>query len=296
MERIQQLAALIAELNYQEGSHPTAIPDVYLTKMSTTDTPRHTVDRAVFCVVAQGQKSIWLNNQRCVYDSSKYLVVSLDLPLVGQVMEATRQKPFLGISMVLDFAEISSLILEADLPLKPDSEPQKSLVVSPMDEDLLDAVIRLACLLKKPAQIPILAPLIRREIFYKLLCSEQSGFLRRMAVESSQVRRIATALEWLKRNAAKPIRMDELARQVHMSTSTMHFWFKAVTAMSPLQFQKQLRLQEARRILLSEATDAATASQRVGYRSASQFNREYRRLFGFPPLRDLERLRAVQRG
>jgi AraC-like DNA-binding protein len=296
MERIDQLAALIAELSDYDGAYSTAIPGLYLSKLSTTSAPRHTVDRAVFCVVAQGVKSILLNNERYVYDPSKYLVISLDLPLVGQIVEATLEKPFLGFSIDLDFTEIGSLSLEAGLPLQSDTCNQRSLFVSHLDEDLLDAAIRLVSLLKKPAHIPVLAPLIRREIFYKLLLSEQSGLLRRMTAENSQVRRIAAGVEWLKKNATRPIRMDELAREVHMSPSTMHSWFKAVTTMSPLQFQKQLRLQEARRILLSETTDAATVSQRVGYESPSQFSREYRRLFGFPPLRDIERLRTVQEG
>ncbi len=296
MERIEQLAALIAEMSDRDGIYVTAIPGLYLSKLSTTSAPRHTVDRAVFCLVAQGVKSVLLNNQRYVYDPSKYLVISLHLPLVGQIVEATREKPFLGLSMELDFNEIGSLSIEAGLPLRSDPRHRRSLFVSPLDEDLLDAAIRLACLLKKPAQIPILAPMIRREIFYKLLLSEQSGLLRQMTAENGQVRRIAAGLEWLKKNVARPIRMEELAREVNMSPSTMHSWFKAVTSMSPLQFQKQLRLQEARRILLSETTDATTASQRVGYESPSQFSREYRRLFGFPPLRDIERLRTVQQG
>ncbi len=296
MERIEQLAALIAEMSNRDGAYVTAIPGLYLSKLSTTSAPRHTVDRSIFCVVAQGAKSILLNNERYIYDQSKYLVISLDMPLVGQIVEATREKPFLGISMELDFAEIGSLSLDAGLPLPSDSRHQRSLFISPLEEDLLDAVIRLVCLLKRPAQIPILAPLIRREIFYQLLLSEQSGLLRRMTVENSQVRRIAAGLEWLKKNVAKPIRMEELAREMNMSPSTMHSWFKAVTTMSPLQFQKQLRLQEARRILLSETTNATTVSYRVGYESPSQFSREYRRLFGFPPLRDIERLRTIQEG
>jgi AraC-like DNA-binding protein len=293
VERINQLVALIAELSDRDGAYSTAIPGLYLSKFSTTSAPRHTVDRAVFCVVAQGVKSVLLNDERYVYDPSKYFVLSLDLPLVGQILEATREKPCLGLSIELDFTEIGSLILDAGLPLQSNPSNQQSLFVSPLEDDLLDAVIRLICLLKKPAQIQILAPLIRREIFYRLLLSEQSGLLCRMTTENSQVQRIAAGLKWLKKNATRPIRMDELAREVNMSQSTMHSWFKAVTTMSPLQYQKQLRLQEARRILLYETTDATTASQRVGYESPSQFSREYRRLFGLPPLRDIERLRTV---
>ena len=302
MKRVEQLAALIAEQTDGDGAFRTAVPGLYLSRLSTHTAPRNTVESAVFCVVAQGVKSVLLNNERYIYDPCKYLVISLDLPVVGQIVEATRETPFLGISMDLDFTEISSLMLQAGgaeaifTSVRSNSRQQRSLFVSPMDEDLLDAVIRLVAVLKKPAHIPVLAPLIRREIFYKLLLSEHSGLLRRMTAENSQVRRIARGVEWLKKNLAKPVRMEELARIVNMSPSTMHTWFKTVTTMSPLQFQKQLRLQEARRILLSEATDANTVSYRVGYESPSQFSREYRRLFGNPPLRDIERLKSVPLG
>ena len=293
---MHQLAATIAELTDRDGGYETAIPGVYLSRFSSTIAPRHPIDRALFCVVAQGMKSVLFSGQRYVYDASKYFVVSVDLPLLGQILEATKEKPCLGLTIELDFNEIGSLILEAGLPSPPDSSKQRSLFVSALDEELLNAVTRLVCLLKKPAQIPILAPLLRREIFYKLLLSEQSGSMRRMVSENSQVGRIAAGLKWLKQNATRPIRMEELAREVNMSPSSMHAWFKAVTTMSPLQFQKQLRLQEARRLLLSETTDATTVSQRVGYESTSQFSREYRRLFGFPPLRDIERIRALAEG
>ena len=291
MQRIEQLAERIAASSAGDGVAPTAIPGLYLSKLSTLVSSRHTVDRAVFCVVAQGAKSILVNEERYVYDPSKYLVVSLDLPLVGQVVEASSERPFLGLSITIDAAEIGALCLDAGLPVTP-AAGRGGLAISPMPDDLVDALIRLVDLLATPARIPILAPLIRREIFYTLLLGDQSGLLRHITARSGQVGRIAAGLEWLRRNVARPVRMDELAREVHMSPSTMHAWFKAVTAMSPLQFQKQLRLQEARRILLSEDADAKTASQRVGYESPSQFSREYARMFGAPPMRDVERLRA----
>ncbi|MBM7845841.1 AraC family transcriptional regulator [Herpetosiphon giganteus] len=295
MERIHELATLIGQVSEGEGTHATAIPGLYLSKISTTDAPPHIVDQAVFCVVAQGVKSIMLNDECYRYDSSKYLMIALDLPLLGQIVEATPETPMLGVTIELDFNEISQLIMEANLSLLADSRQQRSLFVSPLDDDLLDGLIRMLSLLKKPNQIGVLAPLIRREIFYKLLLSEQSGLLRRMVAKNSQVSRIAAGLEWLKENATRPVRMDELAREVNMGLSTMHAWFKAVTAMSPLQFQKQLRLQKARQMLLAETTDVATVSLSVGYESASQFSREYRRMFGLPPLRDIERLRDAQK-
>lgn len=293
MLKMDQLAGMISDLCPGEGSYPTGIDGLFLTRATTTEVPRTSLQSAVFCVVAQGAKSILLNQQRFIYDANKYLLVSLDLPLVGQIEEASPARPFLGLSLVLDCDEIARLVQDAHLPRENAAPVRHALTVGSMDDDLLDAVTRMACLLKKPAQITVLAPLIRREIFYKLLISEQGSLLRRMAAASGKVQRVTAGLAWLRRNLAEPIRMEELAREMHMSSSAMHSWFRAVTAMSPLQYQKQLRLQEARRMLLSEALDAGTVSRRVGYESASQFSREYRRFFGAPPMQDVERLRAA---
>lgn len=293
MSEIHRLASIIAELHPGDGSHGTEIKGLFLTRFSTTEIPRNSLDQAVFCVVAQGSKSILLNDQRFVYDPNKYLLVSLDLPLVGRIEKATKAKPFLGLSIVLDFDEIHSLMRDLNLPHESAPPLRAGVMVGSIDEDLLDAVVRFAELLKKPTQIPVMAPLIRREMFYKLLLSEQGSLLRRMVADSGKVQRVAAGLAWLRRNAARQIRMEELAREMRMSPSAMHSWFRAVTSMSPLQFQKQLRLQEARRIMLSEPIDAGAASRRVGYESASQFSREYRRFFGAPPSRDIDNLRSV---
>ena len=293
MRTMTRLAGIIQELCPLEGSHATGIEGLFLTRYSTTEVPRVSLDQAVFCVVAQGVKSTLLNEQRFLYDPEKYLLVSLDLPLVGQIEEASRAKPFLGLSLVLDFDEIASLMRESDLRHESAPPLRPGLMIGSMDDDLLDAVIRLTALLKKPDQIAVLAPLVRREIFYKLLLSEQGDLLRRMAADSGKVQRVAAGLAWLRRNVARPIRMEELAREMRMSPSAMHSWFRAVTSMSPLQYQKQLRLQAARRMLLSQLHDAATVSRHVGYESASQFSREYRRFFGVPPMQDIERLRAA---
>ena len=293
MRTMTPLAVLIDEVCPREGSHATGIEGLFVTRYSTTEVPRNSLYQAVFCVVAQGAKSTLLNDQRFRYDPNKYLLVSLDLPLVGQIEEASRSKPFLGLSLVLDFDEIASLMRESDLPHETAPPLRPGLMIGSMDDDLLDAVVRLTALLGKPYQVSVLAPLVKREIFYKLLLSEQGGLLRRMVADSGKVKRVASGLAWLRRNAARPIRMEELAREMRMSPSAMHSWFRAVTSMSPLQYQKQLRLQEARRMLLSDALDAATVSRRVGYESASQFSREYRRFFGAPPMQDIERLRIA---
>jgi transcriptional regulator GlxA family with amidase domain len=244
----------------------------------------------VFCVVAQGAKSTLLNGERHLYEPGKYLLVSLDLPLVGQIEEASRKKPFLGLSMVLDFAELSAMMQQMEAP-KVSRVLEPSLAIGTMNAGLLDAVTRLAEMLDRPKEIAMLAPLVRREIFCRLLMEDHGGLLRRMVAENGKTQRIAAGLEWLRQNAARPIRMEELARAVNMSPSAMHSWFRAVTSMSPLQFQKQIRLQNARRMMLADDIDAGTASRRVGYESASQFSREYRRLFGAPPMRDIEQLR-----
>ncbi len=284
-------ASLLGRLCATDGSHATAISGFYLTRSSTVDMPRNTLNEAVMCVVAQGAKSVFVNGKRYVYDPSRYLLVSLDLPLVGQIEEASRAKPFLGCSLVLDFEEIASLLVEAKIQRRPNEPVRPGLIIGTLDAELLDAVTRLARLTQHPEQLKVIAPLIRREIYYRLLLSEYSGLLQRMVAENGKAKRIAAGLGWLRQNASRPIRMQELARELHMSPSTMHAWFRSVTSMSPLQFQKQLRLQEARRILLSESIDAGTAGRRVGYESPSQFSREYGRLFGAPPMRDIENLR-----
>ena len=296
MEKICELGSLIEAHSEREGWCATAIQGLYLTHVTSTRMPRTDLNRPVFCGVAQGAKNVMLNGVVHRYDPSRYMVVSMDLPIVGEIAEASRSKPFLGFSMELNVAEIAQLSVEAGLPQRPDARSERSLYVSPMEEDLLDAVVRLLRLLRKPDQIPVLEPLIRREIYYKLLLSEQGGLLRRLAAENSQASRIAAGVNWLRQNALRTVRMEELARRVNMSPSTMHAWFKAVTTMSPLQYQKQLRLQVARQMLLTDETDAATVAQRVGYESASQFSREYRRLFGEPPVRDIERLRSAMSG
>lgn len=296
MGRTGELAKLIYGLTRADGIYRTEIPGFYLSRFSVTNPPRHVIDRAVFCVVAQGKNRILLQREVYTYEPGKYFVLSLDLPVVAQIVGATREEPYLGLTMELDFAEISSLVLDGGPPAGAARRPGKGLFVSPLDEELLDALSRLTRLLKTPAHIPALAPLVRREIFYRLLGGDQSGLLRMMTVKNSQVHRIAAAVGWLKRHFAEPIRIEDIARRANMSPSSLHYWFKAVTTMSPVQFQKRLRLQEARRILYVQDLDAATVSFRVGYASASQFNRDYKSLFGSPPRKDVEHLRRVSGG
>ena len=209
----------------------------------------------------------------------------------GQVIDATPQQPYLSLKLDIDPALISSLIADAGPIGLPSPAANRALFVDRLDPPMLDALIRLLRLLDTPRDAAMLAPLAVREIFYRLLRSPQGHRLREIVMADSQSHRVARAIEWINRHYAEPLRIEDLAREVNLSSSTLHHRFKAVTALSPLQYQKQLRLQEARRLMLSEGLEAASASFRVGYESPSQFSREYSRLFGAPPLRDMNRLR-----
>lgn len=288
----RELARLIECYTGEDGTHTTAIPSLLLFRASNPTAPHHGVSRPSLCLIAQGCKQVMLGAETYRYDPAHYLLVSVDLPGVTKVLEASPQAPYLGLTLQLDTSVISELMMQAEHETARRAGSERGLAVSRIDSDLQDAVLRLMRLLAAPERIPILAPLLMREILYYLLIGEQGAQLCQMALQNSATQRIASAIEWIKRNYTAILRIEELAREVHMSASSLHHHFKAVTALSPLQYQKQLRLQEARRLMLIEALDATEASYRVGYESPSQFNREYSRLFGEPPLRDITRLRA----
>ncbi len=217
----------------------------------------------------------------------------MDLPTVVQIIKASREKPFLGLILKLDQREISQLMVDSNLPPPRPQQSSRGMATGEVTLPLLTAFQRLIDLLTEPRDIPILAPIIEREILYRLLVGDQGARLRQMASAGSQSQQIARAIDWLKSNFTQPLRIDDLAAQVNMSTSTFHHHFRSVTAMSPLQYQKWLRLNEARRLMLAENQDATTAAFQVGYESPSQFSREYGRLFGAPPLRDVTSLRQM---
>jgi AraC-like DNA-binding protein len=220
-------------------------------------------------------------------------VASVDLPVTGQVTRASSEAPYLCLVLKLSPATIAEMVTEAESAKTPLPPPSRGLFLQPSSVEMLDAAIRLVKLLDTPQDIALLAPLVQREILYRVLCSPQGAMLRHIGIADSQGQRVAKAIHWLRQHYAQPLRIDHIAREVHMSASALHHHFKAVTAMSPLQYQKQLRLQEARRLMLSEVMDAASAGHRVGYESPSQFSREYSRMFGAPPVRDVERLRNL---
>ena len=273
------------------GAAETAVQGLYVHRVVHCGGPSHGIQTPALGVIAQGSKRIMVGDELYVYDPMHYLVSSVDLPVMGQVTDATVDKPYLGLRLDLDVEEITALIRDENLPPSTPADASRGLFVNRLGTSMLDAVLRLLRLLDTPEDIPILAPLIKREILYRLLMNGQGARLRQIALQDSQTQRIAKAIMLLRQNFDQPLRVEAIARDVHMSVSSLHHHFKAVTAMSPLQYQKQLRLQEARRLMLIDMTDAATAAHRVGYESASQFSREYSRLFGAPPLRDTRKWR-----
>ena len=286
---LRELTALMEKFTDGDGIHPTSIKHLALSRYSQPGEPVPAVYPPSMCVVAQGSKVVILNDERYVYDPSRFIVASVDLPVAGQVIEATPDKPYLCVMLELEPKEIASVILEADLPA-PAEKPSRGLFVSQVSPEILDAVLRLVRLLTAPEDIPALAPLAERELLYRVLKSDEGWRLRQIASGQGQARRVAKAIVWLRTHFHEGLSVQQLAREANMSVSSFHAHFKHVTAMSPLQYQKQLRLQEARRLLLSETVDAATAGHRVGYESPSQFSREYRRAFGVPPATDMRNM------
>lgn len=264
---------------------------VYLSRASVPLKPVHSVLDPSVCVIAQGSKEVLLGESRYRYDPAHYLLATVELPRVSQVLEASEQRPYLSLRLELTPTLVSSVMTEAGLSLLKNHEDARAISVSPLDTNLLDAFVRLVRLLDTPADIPVLLPLITREILYRLMTGEQGARLRHLALQGGYTPDIARAVKRLRQDFDQPLRIESLAQELGMSVSGFHHHFKAVTAISPLQFQKQLRLQEARRLMLGEDLDATSAAFRVGYRDASHFNREYKSLFGVPPLRDVQRQR-----
>ena len=267
------------------------LPGLHLGRVSTPLERIHSVLEPSFCVIAQGSKAVYLGDSRYQYDPFNYLLTTLGLPRVSQVLEASKERPYLSLRLELDPNLVGSVLVEAGHVIPVGSTDVRATAVSPMDADLLDAVVRLVRLLDSPTDARMLKPLITREIIYRLLMGDQGGRLGHMTVAGGYTSSITQAIQRLRQDFDQPVRVEVLAQEIGMSVSSFHQHFKAVTAMSPLQFQKRLRLQEARRLMLGEDLDATRAAYRVGYNDASHFNREYKSLFGEPPMRDVQRLR-----
>jgi len=272
-----------------EGSVATQIAGLTLHRIMRPGGPKPAIQMPALSLIAQGSKRLLVGGEEYEYDPLHYMVTSVDLPAVGKVTVASATQPYLGLRLDLDVEAIVELIQDENLPPVAHAEASRGLFVNRLSTTMLDAVLRLLHLVETPDDIPILAPMVKREILYRLLRNGQGARLRQMALQDSQTQRVTKAIRLLRENFAQSMRVKSIAKDVHMSVSSLHHQFKAVTAMSPLQYQKQLRLQEARRLMLFGDVDVAIAANRVGYESASQFSREYSRFFGAPPLRDRRR-------
>ena len=299
-DRVAPLRQRLIERLMRHGSatgqpvQPAAVPGLMLMRLSSCDGTMCAVYEPLVALVVQGSKRVVFGEQALVYDADRFFVTPLDLPARSEVLQATPERPFLSLALRLDMREIATLVLEG---VEPPSAPglpggeRRAMATGRVDSPLLDAFDRLLALLDDPRHAPVLAPLVRREITYRLLTGEAGWRLRQIAAVDSQGHQVSRAIALLRTRFAQPLRVEDLAREALMSVSSFHHHFKALTGMSPLQFQKQLRLGEARRLMLSEDLDASTAAYRVGYESASQFSREYGRQFGAPPVRDIAALR-----
>lgn len=268
-------------------------PGIVLGRFSRpTEEQVYAMFKPSFCVIAQGSKEVLLGEETFRYNPGNYLISTVILPVISQVVEASEEKPYLGFQLFLDPTVVASVIMESSIETEKASASVTAMNVSPIEDDLLEAVLKLVKLLDTPIEMKFLAPLIIREIIYRLLRGEQGMRLSHLLVSEGDTHRITRAVNQLREQMEKPLKIEKLARELGMSVSGFHYHFKNVTAMSPVQFQKQIRLQEARRLMLGENMDVASASFRVGYEDPSYFSREYKKFFGTPPQRDIARLRG----
>jgi AraC-like DNA-binding protein len=299
--RVAELAAAVARNTKADGETTTAVPGLTLLRLSAPCEPVHMLHRPALCLIVQGVKHMHLADELYAYDASAYLIVAQHLPVMGRVVQASPQEPYLCLRLDFDPLVLAehTLAHASTLAMTRHHEANdigtRGLFVGNADLALIDAMLRLVKLTETPHDIAALAPLVVQEIIYRLITSETGWRLAQLGQEDAYARRIALAIQVLRERFTEPLRLADLARAAHMSTSSLHHHFKAVTAMSPLQYQKRLRLYEARKLLLAGATDAAAAAHQVGYNSASQFSREYARLFGAPPARDLRAMREHNR-
>jgi AraC-like DNA-binding protein len=288
----EKLARLISAYAPHDGSFPLHLPGLHVSRYTRINTEcAHALLSPCLCMIAQGAKSVIVSDEVYEYDPSRILVFSVSLPVAAQVTRASPSEPYLALRLNLDPRKIAELVLKVyPHGLQPVQE-RKAVYVTAVDESIVDAATRLMECLAQPSDVDLLAPLVVDEILIRLLRSRIGARVAQMGFAESSVHRLAKAISWLRANFSQPMKVEELAELVHMSVSSFHEHFKSVTSMSPLHYQKVLRLQEARRLMLSSMMDASAASQRVGYLSASQFSREYSRFFGNAPTKDIARLR-----
>lgn len=287
----QELADLMQQASSRDGTLEVQ-PGLSLSRFGHPTDLHHGFYQPCFCLIAQGVKTLMLGDETFRYDPAHYMICTVGLPMTAQIVEASPQRPYLGMRLTLEPALVASVMIESGIPPRGDGNP-RAVDVSQLDEQLLNATVRLVRLAAKPTEYRVLSPLVIREIVYRLLTGAQQSRMRHLAMFGGQANRMVRAVEKLRENFDKPLRIESVARELGMSLSGFHAHFKAVTAMSPLQFQKQIRLQEARRLMISENFDAAEAGYKVGYDDASHFSRDYKRHFGEPPMRDIDRIRET---
>ena len=297
MDRLAQhnveLAERLRALAPRDGISATPVPRLTVIRFSRTGESMPSVYSPSVCIAAQGSKAVRLGTERFVYGPSRFIVAAVDLPVMAHVVDASPDAPYLCVALELDLKAVASVLLDGELLDGAERTPALGMYVGDATPALLDAVTRLVRLADTPEDIAGLAPLTEREIIYRLLRSGHGARLAQMVRGHGQAHRIARSIAWIRTHVSEPLRVDRLAREAGMSVSSFHAHFKQVTALSPLQYQKHLRLHEARRLLVDEAMDAATAGHLVGYESPSQFSREYRRVFGAPPATDAKGLLRV---
>ncbi len=291
MNPMDEIRAIITR-NAAPGRTVTPVPELFLLRSDTTTAPAPAFYAPTFTLPVQGRKQLFPGSETLIYDSSRFLVVAVDMPVMACISSASAAEPYLALTFQLDRLAIVD-ILSALPPQDEADEDSAGLAISSITPDLLDPLVRLMRLVEHPADAAILGPLAGRELLYRLLTGPAGAVLRQMVAQNSRLARVDRAIAWIKNHFNAPMRIDHLAAIAGMSPASLHRHFKAVTAMSPLQFQKQVRLLEARRRLVAESLDAASVGFSVGYESQSQFSREYARLFGAPPSRDAARLRGL---
>lgn len=290
-DTFNELAKIINKYSNSDGIHSTPIDGLHCYKMSELNIRLPVIYRPSICVVIQGNKQVLLGDNIFKYEQGQYLAISVDLPLIGEVTKASINKPYLCAQIDIDISKMTELAIKLKTNRTPVNKTEKGLFVGNMNAELMSAIIRLMRLLEHPKDIPFLAPAIFQEIYYRLLTGPNGDSIIQTCIDGSNMQRITQIIETMKTQFNSSLNIDELARMINMSTSNFYSQFKKVTGLSPLQYLKHLRLTEARKIMLSEKADATNAAYLVGYESPSQFNREYARLFGEPPLRDIKQFR-----
>jgi AraC-like DNA-binding protein len=294
LSRTAGLARTIASFAHSDGDYTTAIPALSLHRRKAPTEPLHCIYSLGLGVVAQGHKRVMLGGEVVNYGPGRSMLTTIDLPVISHVTHASIHEPFLGMMLTLDSRQIVQMAVEMQLPHSARQVAYRPISIETLDEFLLGALVRLVELLDEPGLLPRLAPLIEQEIVIRLLTGPHGPQLQHLAAHGSPSQQIAKSVAWLKQNFTHALQVDDLAARAHMSPSTFRQHFRAITGTSPLQYQKQLRLQEARQLMLSRNIDAGNAGGLVGYESASQFSREYSRLFGAPPQQDVRRMRLTQ--